>query len=198
MKAANVYLALLLAPAVAGVAGLTGCGSAPETQTEKVNLAEEGNQSLVEMERDHPELKTTVDNSYGYAIFPNIAKGGLVIEGGSGRGDVYEQNQYIGTAHLTLGNIGATIGAETYSELLIFQTKAALESFESNSLKFDATASAVALKAGVAKVPVFSNGVAVVTKTLGGLEADASIGGQQFTFSPAKIVPTTAPSAPNP
>jgi lipid-binding SYLF domain-containing protein len=198
MKAAKVCLALLFAPATVGLVSLTGCGSAPETETQKVDLAEEGSQSLVELERDHPELKTTIDNSYGYAIFPNIAKGGLVVEGGSGRGDVYEQNKYIGTAHLTLANIGVTIGAETYTELLIFQTKAAEANFENNALKFDATASAVALKAGVASQPVFTNGVAVITKTLGGLEADASIGGQQFTFTPAQITPTTVPSAPNP
>ena len=198
MKAAKMGLALLLAPATAGLLTLAGCGSAPETQTEKVNLAEEGSQSLTEMERDHPELKTTVDNSYGYAVFPNVAKGGLVIEGGSGRGDVFEQGKYIGTSHLTLANIGATIGAETYSELILFQTKNALQDFEANKLKFDATASAVALKAGVAKAPVFTNGVAVVTKTLGGLEVDASIGGQQFTFSPAQITPTDTPSAPRP
>jgi lipid-binding SYLF domain-containing protein len=198
MKAANVCLALFLAPATVGLVSLTGCGSAPETQTEKVNLAEEGSQSLVEMERDHPELKTTIDNSYGYAIFPSIAKGGLVLEGGSGKGDVYEQGKYIGTAHLTLANVGVTIGAETYSELLIFKTKDALANFESNALKFDATASGVALKDGVATQPVFANDVAVITKTLGGLEADASIGGQQFTFTPAQVTPTTEPSAPKP
>ncbi len=197
MKVANLCLAVLLAPASAGLLALSGCGSAPSTPTEKADLADEGMQSLKELEQAHPDLKTTIDNSYGYAIFPSVAKGGFIIEGGSGRGSVYEQGKYIGTSHLTLGNVGATIGATNYTELVIFQTHDALADFEANKLKFDATASAVALKAGASADAKFTNGVAVITKALGGLEVDASIGGQQFTFSAAQIMPTATPTVPN-
>jgi hypothetical protein len=35
-------------------------------------------------------------NSYGYAVFPNIGKGGLVVSGARGTGRVYKQGTYVG------------------------------------------------------------------------------------------------------
>ena len=36
------------------------------------------------------------DNSYGYAVFPTIGKGGLVVGGAHGNGRVYERGKYVG------------------------------------------------------------------------------------------------------
>ena len=195
MKAANIGLALILAPASAGLLTLSGCGSTPPTPAAKANLADDGQTSVRTLERDYPDLKTTIDNSYGYAIFPSVGKGGLVIDVASGRGVVYEQGNYVGTAHMTLLNIGATAIGEDYTELLIFKTKAALEDFKGNRTRFDATAVAVALKAGASADAKFVHDVAIFTKTNSGLGVDASIGGQQFTFTADNGGnPTTAPS----
>ena len=123
----------------------------------------------------------------------------MVFEAASGLGTVYEQDKFIGFAHLTLVNFGAVIGGEDYTELLVFKTKDAIADFEANHTKFDATASAVALEAGARADAKFVNDVAVYTKSNSGFDVDASIGGQQFTFtrdlpgSPA--VPTAAPVA---
>ena len=200
MKAANIGLALLLAPATAGILTLAGCGSTPATPMEQANLNDEGKLKLTELEREVPNLKMTLDNSYAYAIFPAVAKGGIGVEGASGKGTVYEQGNYVGTAHLGMVNVGAVIGGETYTELLVFQTKEAFNNFKSNQLKFDATAAAVALKDGVAADAKFENGLAVFQKTTGGLLLDASIGGQQFTYTSASdlsgsgMKPTTGPT----
>jgi hypothetical protein len=52
-------------------------------------------------------------------------------------------------------------------------------------LKFAASASAVALKAGAAASAKYEDGVAVFTKPRGGLMVEAAIGGQEFGFVPA-------------
>jgi len=41
------------------------------------------------------------DNSYGYAIFPSIAKGGLGIGAAHGKGRVYEQGKHVGDTAMT-------------------------------------------------------------------------------------------------
>jgi len=40
-------------------------------------------------------------NSYGYAVFPNIAKGGLGVGAAHGDGRVYEQGKYVGDTSMT-------------------------------------------------------------------------------------------------
>jgi lipid-binding SYLF domain-containing protein len=208
MKTVGRRMSLLFVPPALALLALAGCGSAPATPAEKADLTDDGQTRLRGLERDNPDLKATVDNSYGYAIFPSIAKGGLVFEAASGQGVVYEQNQYIGFAHLTLVNFGAVIGGEDYTELLVFKTKDAMADFEANRLKFDATASAVALKAGARADAKFVNDVAAFTKSNSGFDIDASIGGQQFTFTrdpsvappaatpPATPIPPAAPAVP--
>jgi hypothetical protein len=46
--------------------------------------------------------------------------------------------------------------------------------------------SAVALKSGAAAAAKYTNGVAVFVYVKGGLMAEAALGGQRFTFSPAE------------
>jgi len=50
-----------------------------------------------------------------------------------------------------------------------------------NKLKFDAQASAIALKSGASANAVYAKGVAVFTEAIGGLMYEASIGGQHFS-----------------
>lgn len=200
MKPANLYLALLLAPASAGLLTVTGCSSVPATPAERANLTDESQTQLQILRRDYPDVSMLLDNSYGYAIFPSVGKGGLVIEGASGKGNVYEQGKQVGTAHMTLVNVGAVVGGEEYVELLVFKTKAAMDNFKANQLHFDATAAAVALKAGASADAKFINDVAAFKKSSKGLILDASIGGQQFTYTASDASgsmmsqPATAPS----
>ena len=197
MKMVKTPMRPLLAAAAAGLLALAGCGSTPTTQAEKANLTDDGQSQVKALERDFPDLRQTVDASYGYAVFPSIAKGGLVFEAASGQGVVYEQGKLIGYSHLTLVNFGAVAGGEDYTELLVFQTKAAMADFEANKLSFNANAEAVALKAGARAYPKFVNGVAIFIKANSGFAVDASIGGQQFTFTREADATPANPMSPN-
>jgi lipid-binding SYLF domain-containing protein len=177
---------LLGVPAVALVllAG-TGCETAPKTEAQRENLMDEAKTTLSSMQNVDTTLAGFVDRGYGYAIFPNVGKGGFVAGGAYGKGSVYEQGKFIGYADLRQGTVGLQAGGQNFSELIVFENKAALDNFVNNKLEFAANASAVALKPGVSKSANFDKGVAVFTQPKGGLMFEAAIGGQQFTFVPA-------------
>src|SRR5690606_34069387 len=105
-------------------------------------------------------LQGFLDKSYGYAVFPDVGKGGLGLGGAYGRGQVFEQGRLIGYCDLSQATIGLQAGAQTYSELIVFENKEALDRFTSGRFEFSANASAVALKAGAAAAADYTNGVA--------------------------------------
>jgi lipid-binding SYLF domain-containing protein len=133
-----------------------------------------------------PSLAAWFNSAYGYAVFPSVGKGGLVVGGAAGSGRVFEKGAYIGDAHLTQATIGAQIGGESFAEVIFFETKAALDRFKENRFEMSAGLSAVAASEGKSKDAKYTDGVAVFTHAKKGLMAEASIGGQKFKFTPKK------------
>jgi lipid-binding SYLF domain-containing protein len=78
--------------------------------------------------------------------------------------------------------VGLQAGGQSFSELLVFETKAALDRFKAGQFGFTADASAVVLTSGAATNATFVDGVAVVVQPIGGVMVEASLGGQQFTY----------------
>jgi len=132
--------------------------------------------------RKDATLKAFFDKAYGYAVFPGVGKGGMVIGGAYGKGEVYERGKLIGTASLTQVSIGFQLGGQKYSEIIFFKTKSTLDHFTSGNFEFNAQASAVAVTAGASADADYANDVAVFTMTIGGLMYEAAIGGQKFSF----------------
>ena len=95
---------------------------------------------------------------------------------------VYEQNQQIGYADVTQGSVGLQAGGQTYSELIVFENKEALDRFKKNQFEFGANASAVIAKTGAAANARFVNGVAVFVRPIAGAMAEAAVGGQRVTY----------------
>jgi lipid-binding SYLF domain-containing protein len=123
---------------------------------------------MQQMHTEDPEVGELVKRGYGYTLFPKVGKGGLVVGAAYGRGVVYEQGQHIGYSDLTQGSMGLQAGGQTFSELLVFENKTALDRFKEGKFDFAADASAVVLKTGVATNATFVNGVAVVVSPIGG------------------------------
>jgi len=147
-------------------------------------LKKESKASLDEMIAANPALKTYLNKSYGYAVFPKVTKAGLGIGGASGKGVVYEGNKITGQAKLSQASVGLQAGGQQYSEVIFFENKAAYDNFTNGNLKFDAQASAVALEKGASVDVAYRDGVAVFTKAIGGVMFEASLGGQHFKFTP--------------
>jgi hypothetical protein len=67
---------------------------------------------------------------------------------------------------------------------MAFETPQAVDTFKQGNFRFDAQATAVALKSGAGSNAKFTNGVAVFTMDEAGLMFEASVGGQKFSYQP--------------
>lgn len=184
MRHRNLILALIGVTVIV----LTGCESNPPTpeqeRAEADILSSKVKIAIEEFRKVDPTMKAFFDGSYGYAVFPEVTKGALVVGGAAGQGQVFEQGRLVGHSELKQGTIGAQIGGQGYSEIIFFKDKAALETFKRGDLELSAQASAVAAKAGASADADYESGVAIFTHVRGGLMAEASVGGQQFEFWP--------------
>ena len=164
---------------------LTGCATEPKGDAAKANLKDDATATLNKFKRQDASLDAFLNRAFGYAIFPSVGKGGLVVGGAFGRGAVYEKGAFIGYAKMEQGTVGFQAGGQEFAELIVFENADSMNKFKSGTYAFSAEASAVALKAGAAAAANFKNGVAVFTMTNAGLLYEASIGGQRFVYESA-------------
>ncbi len=155
--------------------------------------------------------KTKVGNAfaqsaYGYAIFPTVGKGGLVVGAAHGDGQVYRQGVLTGNVSMTQLSIGFQLGGQAYSQIVFLQDKRAYDEFISGNFEFGADASAIAINARAnasagttgtsaskslhpsdsyhAPNTKYFKGMAVLTVGKGGFMYEASISGQKYKFKP--------------
>jgi lipid-binding SYLF domain-containing protein len=158
----------------------------------------------VEVFKKAGESSKFFDNSYGYAVFPSIGKGGLGVGAAHGKGRVYEQGKYVGDTSMTQVSVGFQAGGQAYSQIVFFQDKRAFDEFTSGNFEFGAGVSAVAITAGVSGSTgtsgssagasggkndadtrgKYRKGMAVFTVAKGGLMYEASLGGQKYKYKP--------------
>lgn len=163
---------------------LAGCTTAPDSPESRTALLQNATATMEQMVRADPTVESLVRSGHGYAIFPEVVKAGAGLGGGYGQGAVYEQGQHVGFADLTMGSIGAQLGGQTFSELIVFQNKAAMDRFKLSPVDFTAGAAAMILQNGAAVNAEFIQGVAVIVRPITGAMAEATVGGQQFKFVP--------------
>src|SRR6516165_6283091 len=124
------------------------------------DLQANAQQAMADIQKADSTLQTFMANSAGYAIFPDVGKGGFIVGGARGKGLVYEKTKLIGQATLTQASIGAQVGGQTFSELIFFETPGALEDFKDSKFEMSAEVSAVAAAEGKAKSADYKRGVA--------------------------------------
>jgi lipid-binding SYLF domain-containing protein len=143
-------------------------------------------------------------NCYGYALFPTIGKGGLVVGGAHGSGRVYVHDKHVGDTSMTQLSVGLQAGGEAYSQIVFFEDERAFKEFTSGDFEFGADVAAVAITSaaeasagttgasagasGGAKDAVtagkYFKGLAVFTIVRGGAMASAAVAGQKFKYKP--------------
>ena len=146
------------------------------------------------------------DNSYGYAVFPNIGKGGIGIGGAHGKGRVYAKGAHVGDTKMTQLTVGFQLGGQVFSQIIFFEDERAFTEFTNGNFEFGAQATAVAITAsasaaattiGVAAgasggendaktIGEYYKGMAIFTVAKGGLMYEATVGGQKFSYKSAK------------
>lgn len=174
---ANLFITTLAVLAIA-----TGCTTTGKKSSE---LTENVQTARADFLRDDDTLTPVLDNAAGYAIFPKVNSGAAFIGAAAGRGELFEKGNPhpLGDVALNQASVGAQLGAETYSELIIFQDQAALDNFKQGNFQFDAQVMAVAAAEGVSANAKYEQGVIVLTLAQGGLMTEASIGGQKFDYA---------------
>ena len=146
------------------------------------DLQEKSEETIEAMTLKSWEMKSIIEDAYGYAVFPSVGKGGFGIGAAHGKGLLYENGTIVGKAKMTQVSVGFQWGGQAYSEIILFEDAEALELFKSNRLELAAQASAIAVTAGVSADVPYNNGVAIYTMPKGGLMYEATVGGQKFKY----------------
>ena len=154
------------------------------------DLRLESKQAIDDFKKADSTLATFFGNSAGYAVFPDVGKGGFIVGGARGKGIVYEKGNPVGRATMTQASIGAQAGGQTFAEVIFFETPSALSDFKNGKFEMSAEVSAVAASEGASKAGKYKKGVAVFTLPKSGLMVQASVGGQKFKFEPESMEPT--------
>lgn len=148
-----------------------------------------------------PQTDAYFQTAYGYALFPTIAKAGVVLGGARGAGGVFVNEQIVGESTITQLSAGFQLGGQTYSQIIFFEDQRAFDEFCSGAYEFGAQATAVALTAAASASAStdgsstsrstrsddailtggYHKGAAVFTITKGGVLSEASIVGQKFS-----------------
>src|SRR5579862_291508 len=147
-------------------------------------------------------------DSYGYAVFPTVAKGGLGVGAAHGRGHVYRHGDLVGDSSVTQLSVGFQAGGQAYSEIVFFKDEDAFNRFTSGHLQLGADVGAVAITASAgasantgsgatgsvsgtenhaAEAGAWHNGLAVFTLAKGGAMYEAAVNGQKFSYKPIKV-----------
>ena len=176
--------AAILSTGLAGVASLPGCHTAPKDDAGKQEMTEKVDATLAKAKTQDSTLEAFLGKAYGYAVFPKVGKGAVGVGGAYGKGQVFEQGKRVGYCDLSQATIGLALGGQTYTEIIAFENKEALDKFRHGGLKFAAQMTAVALQSGAALNAKYNDGVSVMTMGEKGLMAEASVGGQTFTYQP--------------
>ena len=140
--------------------------------------------AIVNIKKADPGIETFFENAAGYAVFPNVGKGGFVVGGAYGKGLVIVNEQVDGYTTMSQATVGFQLGGQKYAQFIFFRDQAALEGFKRGNFEFGAQASAVAITKGASTDANYDKGVVVFTQAGGGLMFEGSVGGQKFTYEP--------------
>jgi len=165
-----------------GTMALVGLLLATPIQAQDESKVQEVEDVIATFVEKDPGMQEWFDTAYGYAVFPNVGKGGLGIGAAHGNGLVYEGGEVVGKTELKEVTVGLQAGGQSFVEVIFFKDKTAFDDFTRGNFEFAAQVSAVALTAGASADVAYNGGVAVMTMAKGGLMYEASVGGQKFEF----------------
>jgi lipid-binding SYLF domain-containing protein len=168
-------------------------GARADAYTDTIKLFKDAGQSAAFFEK-----------SYGYAVFPTIGKAGFGVGGAHGKGQVYERGRYVGDTAMTQLSVGFQAGGQAYSQIVFFEDERAFDEFTSGAFEFGGGVSAVAITAAASgqvgttgasaaasggkkdatTKGEYHKGMAVFIIVKGGAMAEASVGGQKFSYKP--------------
>ena len=176
----RIFLTTLLSLAALGMTGPLMAFEPDKNDTLQLDVA----RAIVNIKKADPGIETFFENAAGYAVFPSIGKGGVIVGGAYGKGLVIVDDKVDGNTSMTQATVGLQLGAQKYAQFIFFRDQIALEHFKRGNFEFGAQASAVAITKGASADTNYDKGVVIFTQASGGLMAEGSVGGQKFTYEP--------------
>lgn len=143
-------------------------------------IHEEARAELVRLKAKDKGLEGALKKAYGYAVVPSIGRASLVLAGARGYGEVLEQGKPIGFCRVTQLTIGVQVGGQTFTQLILFDSKDSLEAFKGSPIGFSGNLS-VAFIRGASGMANFKS-VTAHAYSRGGMLLEGSLGGQKFRF----------------
>jgi lipid-binding SYLF domain-containing protein len=159
----------------------------PKTPAESANLEQKANATVGDFKTQDPSLENVLSSAAGIAVFPSIGKGGMIVGGAHGQGVLMENGQTTGFLTLNQASIGAQLGAESFSEILVLRDADALAKLKAGNFKVSGNVSATALSAGAAAQAEFNEGMSAFVRTRGGAMVDISVAGQKIDYRPRNL-----------
>lgn len=164
------------------VFALAACATAPVSVAGKADIEQDAAKVLSAATAADRTLGPVLEDSAGYAVFPQVSKAAAGLGGAYGKGVLYQRGRAVGYCDLTQATVGMQLGGQVYSEIIAFETTKNVEEFKEGNFSFAAQATAVALKSGAGANAKYKDGVAVFTMDETGLMYEAAVGGQKFSY----------------
>ena len=184
-------LSTFMAVALVGPASLAFAEESSHHDQDGVEI-KAARQAIGELQRADPKLGRFFGGAAGYVVFATVGKGAAGIGGAHGVGVLFEKGSAIGQATLTQVTIGLQLGGQAYTEVIFFETEKTLAAFKKAEFTMAAQVSAVAAADGASANAKYVDGVSVFTLPKGGLMAEASVGGQKFSYRAYRAGTTTS------
>jgi lipid-binding SYLF domain-containing protein len=177
--------------------GMAACATAPKPEPESRSLDARASATLGSMKSRDPGLTNLLDSAYAYAVFPEIGNRKVVGEdstGGEqgsvaayGRGVLFEQGRRMsGYVELNQRSMGAELGGETPSELVVFHDRSAVDQLKAGMFELGVNDGGFPVEPGAADSVAtnFTSRVAVFTMSQRSRTAQLSISGQKLSYQP--------------
>jgi len=155
--------------------------------------AEKAKEAFIENSSD---MALLFEETYGYAIFPNLGKGAFILGVSSGNGLVWQNSEIIGEAKLRELSLGLQMGGQAYQLVIFYDSDESLSRLKANKMEFRAQAAALADSESASTKLKMAKGIQVYALPKRGLMGEMAIGGQKFKFKRFKN--PIAPPEPEP
>ena len=134
-----------------------------------------------------PRTQPFFEQAYGYAVYPSITRIGFGFGGAYGKGIVVAGDAVTGRTRYWQFTSGIQAGAKSFSMIIFFRDKEALEYFQQGKTQFMGQSGIAVGTWGAAGTPGYNDGVAVVTMTRLGLMGEFTVSGAKFSYDPLGI-----------
>ncbi|MBU3584399.1 hypothetical protein ICN41_10410 [Polynucleobacter sp. 15G-AUS-farblos] len=119
-------------------------GSDKTVAQQREDILKQSRETLKQLYAVSPEAKELIDKSVGYATFSNFGMKILIAGGGSGSGVVIQKNSKPIYMDMVQVQAGLGIGINSFQNIFVFQTKAALSDFINSGWTFGGQVTAAA------------------------------------------------------